>query len=73
LKEGFGLEEITKETTLGEIIDKYHQVAPVIEKYFHGGCFECPGKKLETLEMAAMLHGYNVDDIIAELKELIKD
>ena len=67
------MEEITKESTLGDIIDAYPQVVPVIEKYFHGGCFECPGKKMETLEMAAMLHGHKVDDIIAELKKLIRD
>ncbi|UCD95708.1 MAG: DUF1858 domain-containing protein, partial [Candidatus Zixiibacteriota bacterium] len=57
----------------GEIIDTYPQVVPVIEKYFHGGCFDCPGKKMETLEMAAMLHGYHVDEIIAELKKLIQN
>ena len=67
------MKEITKETTLGDIIDTYPQVVPVIEKYFHGGCFQCPAKKMETLEMAAMLHGYDVDEILAELKKLTQD
>jgi hybrid cluster-associated redox disulfide protein len=62
--------EITKDTTLGEIIEKLPQAAPIIEKYFFGGCFECPAKKMESLEMGAMLHGHDVNEIIAELKKL---
>lgn len=61
---------ISKETTLGEIIEHVPGAEVIIEKYFHGGCFECPGKKMESLEMGAMMHGHDVDVIIAELKQL---
>ena len=61
--------EITKDTSMGEILQKIPEAAPIIMKYFHGGCYQCPGMKLETLDMAAMLHGHDVDEIIAELKE----
>ncbi len=61
---------ITKNMTIGEIIELIPTASPVIEKYFHGGCFECPAMKMETLEMGAMLHGHDVSVIIAELEKL---
>ncbi|MCX6826009.1 MAG: DUF1858 domain-containing protein [candidate division Zixibacteria bacterium] len=65
--------KITKDSTIGEIIENIPQAGPIIQKYFHGGCFECPGVKMETLEMGAMLHGHDVETIIAELKMLSSD
>lgn len=62
--------KITKDMTIGEIIEQIPQAGQVIQKYFHGGCFECPGMKMETLEMGAMLHGHDVEKIIGELEEL---
>ncbi len=56
--------------TIGEILAKYPQAGPIIQKYFHGGCFHCPGVKMETLEMGAMLHGHDVNKIIDELEVL---
>ena len=64
---------LTKDTTIGEIISNIPDAGSVIKKYFHGGCFECPSMKMETLEMGAALHGHDVNEIIAELKKLIKD
>ncbi len=61
---------ITKDMTIGEIISLIPTASPIIEKYFHGGCFECPAMKMETLEMGAMLHGHDVGEIIAELEKL---
>lgn len=62
--------KINKEMTIGEIISMIPNAGPVIQKYFHGGCFECPGMKMETLEMGAMLHGHKVEEIIADLERL---
>ena len=64
--------EITKDTTLGEIIANIPEASSVIKKYFHGGCYDCPSMKMETLEMGAALHGHDVNKIIAELKKLVK-
>jgi hybrid cluster-associated redox disulfide protein len=61
---------ITKDMTIGEIISLIPTASPIIEKYFRGGCFECPAMKMETLEMGAMLHGHDVSEIIAELEKL---
>jgi hypothetical protein len=40
-----GMINISKETTMGEIIENVPGAEVIIEKYFHGGCFECPAKK----------------------------
>jgi len=64
--------EITKDITMGELIDKVPQSVTIIQKYFHGGCYQCPGMKMETLEMAAMLHGHDIDKIVDEIKALAK-
>jgi len=64
---------ITKDTTMGEILEKIPQATPVIMKYFHGGCFQCPSMKLETLEMGASLHGHDVNEIIADLEKIMQD
>lgn len=64
--------EITKDIMLGELIDKVPQSVAIIQKYFHGGCYQCPGMRMETLEMAAMLHGHDVNAIVDEIKSLIK-
>ncbi len=63
--------EINKDMTIGEIIEKVPNCQPVIEKYFQGACFGCPATKMETLEMGAMVHGVDVNEVISELKELV--
>jgi hybrid cluster-associated redox disulfide protein len=65
--------KITKDTSMGELIEKVPQSIPVIQKYFHGGCYQCPSMKMETLEMAAVLHGHDIDKIVAEIEKLIKE
>ena len=64
------MHKLNKDMTSGEIIANIPNAGTIIHKYFHGGCFECPAMKLETLEMGAMLHGHDVNVIIAELEEL---
>ncbi len=64
---------ITKNTTMGEILEKIPQAAPVVMKYFHGGCYQCPSMKLETLEMGAALHGHDVNEIIADLNRVMQE
>lgn len=61
---------ITKDTTIGEIIENVPEATAAIMKYFHGGCYACPGMKLETLEMAAQMHGIDVREIVAEFQKL---
>lgn len=57
---------ITKDMTIGEIIMANPDVAPkLLEAGMH--CLGCPASQGETLEEAAMVHGFNVDELLAKL------
>lgn len=58
--------EITKDTTIGEILRIKPSAAPVLmEIGMH--CLGCPSSQGETIEEAAMVHGINVDDLISRM------
>ena len=60
---------ITKDMTIGEIIRKNPEVAPVLlEAGMH--CLGCPSAQAETLEEAAMVHGIDVDELMAAIENL---
>ena len=63
--------KITKKTSIGEIIKKYPEAEPVIQKYFGSGCFTCPGSKMEDLAFGALMHNIDPEQIIKELNEVI--
>ncbi|MCR5733286.1 MAG: DUF1858 domain-containing protein [Lachnospiraceae bacterium] len=55
--------DITKETTIGEILRTAPQVAPLLmEAGMH--CLGCPASQMESLEEAAMVHGIDIDDLM---------
>lgn len=61
--------EIKKDMTIGEIIRINPDVVPVlINAGMH--CVGCPSAQGETLEEAAMVHGMNVDDLMAQIEAL---
>lgn len=60
------MSEITKEMTIGEILRMDPDVAPVLmEAGMH--CLGCPSAQGESLEEAAMVHGINVDELMAAI------
>ena len=60
---------ITKEMTIGEILRMKPEVAPVLmEAGMH--CLGCPSAQGETLEEAAMVHGMDIDALMAEISKL---
>ena len=57
---------ITKDMTIGELINVKPDVAPVLlEIGMH--CLGCPASQGETIEEAAMVHGVDVNDLLAKL------
>lgn len=63
------MENITKDMTIGEILRKTPQVAPVLmEAGMH--CLGCPSAQGETLEEAAMVHGMDIDELMKAIAEL---
>ncbi len=62
--------QITKDTIIGDILDIAPQTAPVFMSIgMH--CLGCPASRGETVEQACMVHGVNVDDLLAEINKLI--
>ena len=61
---------ITKDTIIGDILDIAPQTAPV---FFSIGmhCLGCPSSRGETVEQACMVHGVNVDELLAQVNKLV--
>ena len=61
--------EITKDMTIGEILRTVPEVAPVLmEAGMH--CLGCPSAQAESLEEAAMVHGLDINDIMAKIAQM---
>ena len=62
------MSHITKEMTIGEILRTNPDVAPVLmEAGMH--CLGCPSAQAESLEEACMVHGVDVDKLLALVNE----
>ena len=60
---------VTKEMTIGEILRVKPEVAPVLmEMGMH--CLGCPSAQGESLEEAAMVHGMDIDVLMAKIDAL---
>lgn len=61
--------QITKEMTIGEVLRTNPDVAPVLmEAGMH--CLGCPSAQAESLEEAAMVHGMDINDLMAKIEAL---
>ncbi|MBQ4128323.1 MAG: DUF1858 domain-containing protein [Ruminococcus sp.] len=61
---------VTKNDIIGDVLDKYPQVAPF---FFEMGmhCLGCPSARGESIEQACQLHGADVDALINKINEAI--
>lgn len=62
--------KITKDSVIGDVIKENPAAMKVIEKYFSGGCFTCPGIKMETIAFGAMMHNIDPNKVVAEINAL---
>ena len=61
--------EFTKDMTIGEMLRMNPEVAPgLMSAGMH--CVGCPSAQGETLEEAAMVHGMDIDELLAALNQL---
>ena len=57
---------ITKDMTIGEALINNPEIAPILmEAGMH--CLGCPSAQGESLEEAAMVHGFDVNDLLAKI------
>lgn len=62
------MSNITKEMTIGEILNKNPDVAPVLlEAGMH--CLGCPSARGETLEQACAVHGVDAEALVKKINE----
>ena len=60
--------EITKQTTMGEMLDYDRGIAYVLmQSGMH--CVGCPASQAESLEEAAFVHGIDPDALLAAVNE----
>ena len=64
------METFTKNTTIGELLSVYPECAPILmEIGMH--CLGCPSSQMESLEEAAMVHGLDVDVLVAQINDFL--
>ena len=57
--------------TIGEIVRKYPEAIEILMS-LGMGCVGWPSAQAETLEEAAMVHGFNVEALLEKLNEAVK-
>jgi hybrid cluster-associated redox disulfide protein len=63
--------KITKETIIGEILDKAPECTPIFLAIgMH--CLGCPASRGESIEMACQVHGVDPDELVKKLNELVE-
>lgn len=59
-------QEVTKDMYIGEILQMNPGFAEILMSAgMH--CLGCPSSQMESIEEAAMVHGFNVDDLLQKL------
>lgn len=66
------LKEITKDMTIGDILDEERETVPFfLEMGMH--CLGCPSSRGETVEQACMVHGVDANVLVAKINEFLKN
>jgi hybrid cluster-associated redox disulfide protein len=69
--EDTGMARVTKDTTIGEVIQIDAGVIPILMGAgMH--CVGCPSSAGETLEEAAMVHGIDSDMLVEEIQSYLQ-
>lgn len=59
-----------KDMLVGDVLKASPNAIKVIEKYFGQGCFTCPGMKMESISLGALIHNIDAEVVVRELNEL---
>ena len=66
------LTEITKDMTIGDILDADRETVPFfLEMGMH--CIGCPASRGETVEEACAVHGVDADELVNKINEFLKN
>lgn len=59
---------ITKDLLIGDLLREKPEAASTLMN-FGMGCVWCPASQMESIEEAAMVHGFNVDSLLEVLNK----
>jgi len=59
---------INKDMLIGELLREKPEAAEILMR-FGMGCIGCPSSQMESLEQAAMVHGLDLQNLLAELNK----
>lgn len=63
---------ITQDMTIGSVVRSYPETIDILSSFgLH--CLGCPSSQAETLQEAAFVHDFNIDDLIKALNKNIDD
>lgn len=63
---------VTKDTIIGDILDKEPEVAPFFLNIgMH--CLGCPSARGESIEMACNVHGTDCEELVAQINEYLEN
>jgi hybrid cluster-associated redox disulfide protein len=66
------MKQVTKDMFIGDVLKLDKGVEEIL---MNAGmhCLGCPSSQMESVEDAAMVHGFNVDELIDNLNNYLKD
>nr|WP_296154587.1 DUF1858 domain-containing protein [uncultured Peptoniphilus sp.] len=62
---------ITKDMLIGDLVRQYPEAIRTLMQ-FGMGCVGCPSSQMESLEEAAYVHGFNIDELMAALNKTVE-
>ncbi len=63
-------EPISKDTTMAEMLGRSPRLAEAVKRITGSDCSDCPAAKDETVELYAILHGYELGELLRELNSI---
>ena len=70
-KEDYPMAKVTKDTMIGELLQINANIAPMLLGIgMH--CLGCPSAQMETIAEAAMVHGYDPDDLVDDINNFLE-
>ncbi|MBE7702716.1 MAG: DUF1858 domain-containing protein [Cyanobacteria bacterium SIG28] len=64
--------KVTKDMGILDIVQQYPQAVEVFQRYGMG-CLGCAAARFENLEAGAKVHGFDVDQMVDDINELIEE
>ena len=69
-REEYKMGKVTKDMGILDIVQQYPEAVAVFQKYGMG-CLGCAAARFENLEAGARVHGFDPDEMVADINALI--